>query len=160
MNGLTRWFSTNHVAANLLMLVICAAGLMSALSIKQEVFPEIEMDMITIRVPYLGATPAEVEEAVCVRVEEAIQGVDGILGFDPRSRGLYVQNEQDRRPRAIEVPAAQGLSGVAAVPRNYVRAILGEETQHVETEVAVDEVRVLDAAYRSAESGREVEIER
>ena len=89
-----------------------------------------------------------------------IQGVNGILGFDPRNGGLYVQNDQDRRPRAIEVPAAEGMSGIAAVPRNYVRAILGEEVQHVTTEVAIDEVRVLDAAYRSAASGREIEIER
>ena len=46
------------------------------------------------------------------------------------------------------------------MPRNFVRAILGEEEQHVATEVAVDEVRVLDAAYRSAASGREIEIAR
>ncbi|MBU2501395.1 efflux RND transporter permease subunit [bacterium] len=78
MNGIIRWFAGNHVAANLLMLSICAAGVMSAMSIKQEVFPEIEMDMISVSVPYLGATPAEVEEAVCVRIEEAVQGVDGI----------------------------------------------------------------------------------
>ena len=78
MNGLIRWFAHNHVAANLLMVVIIAAGLMSALHIKQEVFPEVEMDMITVRVPYLGATPTEVEEAICVRVEERVQGVDGI----------------------------------------------------------------------------------
>jgi predicted dehydrogenase len=89
-----------------------------------------------------------------------VQGVDGILGFDPRSGGLYVQDEEQPRPRAIEVPAAEGRSGIAAVPRNFVRAILGEEEQHVATEVAIDEVRVLDAAYRSAASGREIEIER
>ena len=78
MNPMIRWFAHNHVAANLLMLVIIAAGLMSASSIKQEVFPEVEMDMITVQVPYLGATPSEVEEAICVRVEEQVQGVDGI----------------------------------------------------------------------------------
>ncbi len=78
MNGLVRWFAGNHVAANLLMVTICAAGLMSAAVIKQEVFPEITMDMVTVSVPYLGATPTEVEEAVCIRVEEAVQGVDGI----------------------------------------------------------------------------------
>ena len=78
MNGLIRWFANNHVAANLLMVVIIAAGLFSALNIKQEVFPEVEMDMITVQVPYLGATPSEVELAVCVRVEEQVQGVDGI----------------------------------------------------------------------------------
>ena len=78
MKGLVRWFAGNHVAANLLMVTICAAGLMSAAVIKQEVFPEITMDMVTVSVPYLGATPTEVEEAVCIRVEEAVQGVDGI----------------------------------------------------------------------------------
>jgi multidrug efflux pump subunit AcrB len=78
MKGMIRWFSTNHVAANLLMLVILGAGLVSAVSIKQEVFPEIALDVITIQVPYLGGTPAEVEEAVCIRIEEAVQGVDGI----------------------------------------------------------------------------------
>ncbi len=78
MNGIIRWFANNHVAANLLMLAICVAGLSSALSIKQEVFPEMTMDIITITVPYLGATPTEVEEAICIRVEEKIQGVDGI----------------------------------------------------------------------------------
>ncbi len=78
MNGLIRWFAGNHVAANLLMVVIIVAGLFSAMSIKQEVFPEVEMDIISVQVPYLGATPSEVEEAICVRVEEQVQGVDGI----------------------------------------------------------------------------------
>jgi multidrug efflux pump subunit AcrB len=45
---------------------------------KQEVFPEFSLDRITISVPYLGAAPAEVEEAVNIRIEEAIQGIDGI----------------------------------------------------------------------------------
>jgi len=78
VNGLLRWFSTNHVAANLLMLFIMAAGLMTAATIKQEVFPEISLDLISIRVPYLGASPSEVEEGVCIKVEEQIQGIDGI----------------------------------------------------------------------------------
>ncbi|MFH1843172.1 MAG: efflux RND transporter permease subunit [bacterium] len=78
MNGLFRWFSTNHVAANLLMLFIMAAGLMTAVSIKQEVFPEVSLDLISVRVPYLGASPAEVEEGVCIKVEEQIQSIDGI----------------------------------------------------------------------------------
>jgi len=51
MNSLIRWFAGNHVAANLLMVVIVAAGLMSALNIKQEVFPEVVMDMVTVQVP-------------------------------------------------------------------------------------------------------------
>ena len=37
-----------------------------------------ELDRINVEVPYLGAAPEEIEEAVNVRIEEAIQGIDGI----------------------------------------------------------------------------------
>jgi len=76
--GLLAWFASNHVAANLLMLLIVAAGLLSILTAKMEVFPEFSLDMINVSIPYLGASPDDVEEGVCVRVEEAIAGVDGI----------------------------------------------------------------------------------
>ncbi len=112
MRNLITWFSTNHVAANLLMVTIMAAGLMSAVSIKQEVFPEITMDMITVSVPYLGATPAEVEEAVCVRIEEAVQGVDGIKKITSSSvEGIgavtiELDRGTDRRKALDEVKSA------------------------------------------------------
>jgi len=76
--GVLGWFASNHVAANLMMLTIMAAGLLSIKSIKVEVFPDMSVDVITISVPYLGATPAEVEEGVCQRVEEAVAGIEGI----------------------------------------------------------------------------------
>jgi multidrug efflux pump subunit AcrB len=76
--GILAWFASNHVAANLLMLLIAAAGLLAIFSARLEVFPEMSLDMISVMVPYLGASPADVEEGVCTRVEEAIAGVDGI----------------------------------------------------------------------------------
>ena len=76
--GILGWFASNHVAANLLMLIIIVAGLLSIFSAKLEVFPELSLDMITITVPYLGASPEDVEEGVCLRVEESIAAVDGI----------------------------------------------------------------------------------
>lgn len=78
MNGMIAWFAKNPVAANLLMVFIVVSGAISVLSVNSEVFPEFELDMISIQVPYLGAAPEEVEEAVSIRVEEAIQGLDGI----------------------------------------------------------------------------------
>jgi len=72
------WFTDNHVAANLLMVFLLVAGVMAALSIRQEVFPQVDLDMVSVQVLYLGASPEEVEEGVCLRVEEAIQGIDGI----------------------------------------------------------------------------------
>ncbi len=78
MNRAIEWFAKNSVAANLLMMMVLAAGLFSAFQMKQEVFPEFSLDIISVSVPYLGAAPEEVEEGVCVKIEEALQGVDGI----------------------------------------------------------------------------------
>ncbi len=78
MNRAIEWFAHNKVAANLLMIFILAAGLMTLANVPQEVFPEFELDMISVAVVYLGAAPEEVEQAVNVRIEEAVQGLDGI----------------------------------------------------------------------------------
>ncbi|MXY25457.1 MAG: efflux RND transporter permease subunit [Acidobacteria bacterium] len=76
--GAIAWFARNPVAANLMMVLIIVSGIIAATSVKEEVMPELELDWISIQVPYLGAAPEEVEEGVVIRVEEAIQGIDGI----------------------------------------------------------------------------------
>ncbi|MCZ6635478.1 MAG: efflux RND transporter permease subunit [bacterium] len=72
------WFAENRVAANLLMVLILGGGLFMIPNIILEVFPEFSADTINISVIYRGAAPEEVAEAVCVRVEEAVQGLEGI----------------------------------------------------------------------------------
>ena len=60
------------------MVLIVVTGLRAATTITAEVLPEFELDRISIDVPYLGAAPEEVESGVVVRVEQAIQNIDGI----------------------------------------------------------------------------------
>ena len=79
------WFAKNPVVANLMMVLIIASGLITFSGIKQEVFPEFSSDLITVTVPYLGAAPEEVEEAVCVRIEEEIQSLEGIKRITSRA---------------------------------------------------------------------------
>ena len=78
MNGMIAWFTRNSVAANLLIVFIIVGGLIASFSVNSEPHPEVSLDRINIEVPCLGAAPEEVEQAVCVRVEEAIQGLEGI----------------------------------------------------------------------------------
>ena len=78
MKSLIAWFANNGVVANLMMLMIIALGLMTVTEVNKEVFPEFEADLIAVTVPYRGATPEEVEEAVCIRIEEAIHGLEGV----------------------------------------------------------------------------------
>lgn len=78
MRGSIRWMAQNHVAANLLMMVFVVGGLVMLHHLKQEIFPEVSLDTILIRVLYPGASPEEVEEGIVIKVEEAITGIDGI----------------------------------------------------------------------------------
>jgi len=78
VNGPVAWFARNSVAANLLMITILAFGFFTISDLTLEVFPEFSSDRITVRVPYLGAAPEEVEKGVCVRIEEEIRGLEGI----------------------------------------------------------------------------------
>ena len=55
MNNAIRWFAANHVVANLLMALIVAAGILTIPAITKEVFPEFNLDIITVSVRYLGA---------------------------------------------------------------------------------------------------------
>jgi multidrug efflux pump subunit AcrB len=68
----------NSVAANLLMWVLIVGGILIGLRIQQEVFPEFELDMVQVVVPYPSASPAEVEQGILLAVEEAIRGLDGV----------------------------------------------------------------------------------
>jgi multidrug efflux pump subunit AcrB len=85
MTAVLAWFARNSVAANLIMILILASGLLTLSNVKQEVFPELALDLITVTVPYLGAAPEEVEEAVCVRIEEEIQSLEGIKRITSRA---------------------------------------------------------------------------
>ncbi len=73
-----RWFAKNGVAANLLMFALIIGGSYSLITLKMELFPAFSLDRISISVPYPGATPTEIEETICKRIEENIEDLEGI----------------------------------------------------------------------------------
>lgn len=70
--------ASNHVAANLLMVLLLVGGVFTFFSIQKEVFPEFELDIVEIEVQYPGASPAEVEQGVILPVEETVKAIQGI----------------------------------------------------------------------------------
>ncbi len=76
--GAIPWMAGNSVAANLVMLVLLVGGFLWGTQIKQEVFPEFDLDFVTVSVAYPGASPEEVEQGIILAVEEAVQGLDGV----------------------------------------------------------------------------------
>ena len=78
MNGPVAWCARNGVVGNLLLFVIVAAGALSIAGLNSTLFPDVTLDVVTVSVPYRGASPPDVEESVCVLVEEALQGIEGV----------------------------------------------------------------------------------
>ncbi|MCW8108665.1 efflux RND transporter permease subunit [Alteromonas ponticola] len=77
-HGIIAWFARNSVAANLLMWILIVGGIMGAFGIQKQIFPAFDINIINVRVPYLGAAPQEVEEGVIVKIEEAVKNLEGI----------------------------------------------------------------------------------
>ena len=76
--GPIAWMVRHRVAPNLLMIALLAGGLFAAARTTQEVFPEFEVDAVTVAVPYPGASPEEVEDGIVLVVEEAVRALEGV----------------------------------------------------------------------------------
>ena len=76
--GPISWMARNSVASNLLMFCLIIGGLIFSGKVKKEVFPEFNLDIINIVVPYPGASPEEVESGITILIEEAVRGIDGV----------------------------------------------------------------------------------
>ncbi|MBN1360572.1 MAG: efflux RND transporter permease subunit [Sedimentisphaerales bacterium] len=76
--GPIAWMTHNRITPNLIMLVFLVGGFFIATRIKQEVFPEFDLGMVTIQVAYPGSSPEEVEQGIILVIEEAVRGLDGI----------------------------------------------------------------------------------
>ena len=69
------WFARHQTAANLLMAAILLLGLVALPGLQRETFPELESDKVEVRVVYKGATAEEVEDAICRRLEDALESI-------------------------------------------------------------------------------------
>ena len=83
--GPLAWMVYNRVTPNLLMLALLLGGFFVSGQIKKEVFPEFELDRVTVSVAYPGASPEEVEQGIVLVVEEAVRGLEGIKELTSRA---------------------------------------------------------------------------
>ena len=125
------WFARNHVAANLLMLSIIVIGAWSMLErMPLEVFPSVELDRITVRTAYPGATPEEVEESVTVRIEESIEDVTGIEEIRSRSiensSSVTIEVEKGRDAQRVLDDIRTRVDAISTFPGDVERPIISQ----------------------------------
>ena len=105
MRNLIKWFSRNNVAANFIMALVLLAGISTWLKLKKEIFPETSTNVVSVSIPYPGATPDEVEKGICIPIEEALrdlQGVDIMRSTAANSYGVvYFEVSTDAKVRDV-----------------------------------------------------------
>ena len=89
MSGIVQWFVRNPIAANLLMVLIVAGGLTGIPALDKQYIPDFELDLVSVTLPYPGAGPREVEEQVCIRIEEAVHDLNGVKEIRSSARQGY-----------------------------------------------------------------------
>ena len=73
------FFTRHPTAANLLMITLIILGFKGLPDIKRETFPEFTPMYVVASIVYPGASPQEVEESLCVRMEDAVDGLANII---------------------------------------------------------------------------------
>ena len=126
------WFVRNSVAANLMMVFIIVSGILATTSVEEELFPEMDLDGISVEVAYLGAAPEEVEEAVNVRIEEAIQGIDGIKQIQSTaSEGMgtvMIEMQMGADARRVVDEVKSNIDAITTFPVETEKPIIRELT--------------------------------
>jgi multidrug efflux pump subunit AcrB len=126
--ALINWFARNSVAANLLMVILLVGGFYTVLTIKKEIQPRIDTNYITVGVPFLGATPLDVEEGVVVRIEEAIQDIEGIEEIvSTASRGygnVQVEVHADYEVTEVMDQVKNRVDAISTFPDNTEKPVI------------------------------------
>ncbi len=80
------FFARHPTAANLLMFAFIVSGLFAAPVLQRETFPRVQPSKVEITVLNPGARAEEVEEAICQRIEDAIDGIDNVAEITCEAR--------------------------------------------------------------------------
>ncbi len=116
MRSVLAAFARNTVFANIVLVIIFMAGGLASYFMIRETFPEFSLDRITINVPYPGADPEEVEEGISRKIEEAIEGLEGVKEYT-------TQSSENVGTTIIEVKEGYEIADVLDRVRSKVDAI-------------------------------------
>lgn len=78
MRSIVKWSIDNTPGINVMVIGLLTTGLISFFMMRREVFPEFELEVVLVSVPYPGASPSDSEKGVCQPIEEAVRSLDGI----------------------------------------------------------------------------------
>jgi multidrug efflux pump subunit AcrB len=78
MRKLIAYFIKYPIYANALIIITAIAGILSLIIMPQSFFPELPPDRVYVNVSYPGASPEEIEQGITTRIEESLNGIEGV----------------------------------------------------------------------------------
>jgi len=123
--GLIAWFARNSIAANLLMVFILVGGFLTIQTINKQMFPQVKINWISYTAPYPGAAPQEVEEGITIKIEEALETVQGlkrVITYSNRgfSNGWF-EVELDYDPQVVLEEVKSAIDSISSFPEGMER---------------------------------------
>ncbi len=124
------FFTRHPTAANLLMMALVILGVSALSGTKRETFPEYDAPFIMAGVVYPGASPSEIEESLCIRMEDAVDGLANIVetrceAIEGSARLVMKLNEQADIGRML-VDVQTQINGINDFPRDAESPIVSE----------------------------------
>jgi multidrug efflux pump subunit AcrB len=123
--GIIAWFARNSVAANLLMIFILVGGFFTISTINKQMFPQVKINWISYAAPYPGSAPQEVEEGITIKIEEALETVQGlkrVITYSNRgySNGWF-EVELDYDPQIVLEEVKSAIDSISSFPDGMER---------------------------------------
>ena len=130
MKTAVAWFAKNSVAANILMFALIIGGIFTVFRIKVELFPEFSMDMISVRVLYPGAAPEDVEEGICIPIEEEVHSIEGIKRVSSTSSesvgSVLIEVRAGEEPRRVLEDVKTRVDAIDTFPEEAEKPVIEE----------------------------------
>ena len=117
MKKIITYFIKYPVAVNVMILAFIIFGLVGALSMKSSFFPLVDSQLIRISLVYPGASPAEMEEGVVLKIEDNLKGIVGVERVTSVSRENSASvNVEIEKGKNIDVVLSDVKNAVDRVP--------------------------------------------
>jgi multidrug efflux pump subunit AcrB len=136
LKNLIKALINNPVLANILMIFIIIGGIFAANRMIRETFPRISLDVITVSLKYPGADPTEIEESICLKLEEALEGISNVKEITTVSEegigAAYIECQDNADIAKIKDEVETQVNSITSFPEGTEKPVIVEETYRQE----------------------------
>ena len=131
MKQILDWSAHHTVFANLLMGIMLIIGVVAVFQIRSELLPQFALDRVSVNVAWEGASPAEVEEGVCIKLEESLTGVEGVkkitsIAYEGRCEIAVELHSWIKNSRDLMEDIRSEIDRIKTLPEDIERPIVSE----------------------------------